>query len=413
MRLALHFAILLSCGGAPQPCPRAAVVPACSSATSTAPVTSTMTPKQFLEKIFSEPHADPAWFSAVFSKQVPSSKIDEITQGILASSGRLKAVRPTADATKFEIALEKGSLDATIVVADGKIQGLLLRPGASTASTLSEAIAPLASLPGRTAFSIIANGTSIAQQREGDALAVGSAFKLAVLVELRDQIETKKLSWDRVVKLDQKWKSLPSGMLHEWPAQSPLTIETLASLMISISDNTATDAVMHLVGRSSLAKYGASQLKPFLTTADMFRLKAKGNEALLERFRKATPAQRENMLAEIAKLPLPRAEDHPTAVTAIDIEWFFSPVELCAYMSKVKELPLMSINPGIVKKSDWDRVAFKGGSEPGVISMTTWLEKGAKSYCVSVISNDDQPIDEARFALAYGASLAFLQKSLP
>ncbi len=410
---------LVACGAPPAnaPAPKSAASPAASALTSpTAPPplprVIAMTPKQLLEKIFTEPHADASWFQPAFLQQVPPAKLDAVTQSVLASSGKLRAVKETTDPQKYEIVFEKGTWDATIVVVDGKIEGLLVRPGSTPVASIDEAVAPFRALPGRFGFTVIADGKTLASAGEGDALAVGSAFKLAVLVELRDRIEKqKKLSWESVIKLDPKWKSLPSGMLQEWPAQTPLTVQTLASLMISISDNTATDSLIHLLGRGSLAHYGSGQFHPFLTTADMFRLKGKGNDTLLERFQTASPGQRETMLTEVEKLPLPRAEDYPKGVTALDVEWFFSPAELCAYMSKVHDLPLMGINPGIAKKSDWDHVAFKGGSEPGVMSMTTWVAKGAKSYCVSATWNDGKPVDETRFALAYSNVLSFLAKS--
>lgn len=371
-----------------------------------------MTPKQLLEKLFTEPHADPAWFQPAFLQVVPTSKIDEVTQQVLAASGKLRTVRETPDPRKFELTFERGTCDATIALEGGKIETLFVRPGAPPASTLDEAVAPLRALPGKVAFTVVAGDKTLAQEKEGTALAVGSAFKLAVLVELRDRIEKqKKLAWDRVVLLDAKAKSLPSGILQGWPTSSPVTVSTLASLMISMSDNTATDSVIRLLGRASLDRYGTSQFRPFLTTADMFRLKAKGHDAMLERFRKATPAERTAMLDELDKLPLPKAEDYPTAVTALDVEWFFTPRELCEYMGKVHDLPLMGINPGVAKKTDWDHVAYKGGSEPGVINMTTWVTKGSKSYCVSATWNDDKPISDTRFAVAYGSILGFLAKA--
>jgi beta-lactamase class A len=416
----LVLVMLLGCGApATSPQPVAAVAPPPPSPAPVerpAPVTHppiAMTPKQLLEKLFTEPHADPSWFQPAFLAHVPPAKLDEVTQQVLAASGKLRAVRETPDPRKFEITFEKGTWDATIALSEGKVETLFVRPGAASATTLEAATAPLRELPGKVAFTILSSGKTLAQEKEGDALAVGSAFKLAVLVELRDRIEKqKKLAWDRVVPLDPKWRSLPSGMLQDWPTKTPVTVQTLASLMISISDNTATDAVIHLLGRGSLDSYGgAKQLRPFLTTSHMFRLKAKGQEALLERFRKASSAERTTMLAELEKLPLPRAEDYPTGVTALDVEWFFTPVELCAFMAKVHDLPLMSINPGVAKKADWDSISYKGGSEPGAISMTTWVTKGTKSYCVSATWNDDKPVSDTRFAMAYSGVLAFLAKA--
>jgi beta-lactamase class A len=373
-----------------------------------------MSPKQILEKLFTEPHADAAWFDDAFLHAVPIEKIDQIVGQLRSAAGKLKEIREGAKEHTFDVQLERSSVVATIILVDGKVQTLFIKPAESTATSLDEATAPFKSLPGQVAYTIVANGKSIAQQDETKPLAVGSAFKLAVLAELRDRIEKeKKLSWDRVVALDPSWKSLPSGVLQDWPDRTPITVQTLASFMISISDNTATDAMISLVGRASLAKYGASQFHPFLKTGDLFRLKAKGNEDMLARFRSSAPADREKMLDEIEKHPLPKAEDYPKGVTALDVEWFFSPAELCALMAKVHDLPLMSINPGVAKKTDWDRVSYKGGSEPGVLNMTTWVEKGPKSYCVSVTWNDTKPVEETRFAIAYGGALSFLAKALP
>ena len=85
--------------------------------------------------------------------------------------------------------------------------------------------------------------------------AVGSAFKLAVLAALKDQVAAGALAWDDVATLEAGHISLPSGILQAWPVGSPLTIHTLASLMISVSDNTATDALIALLGRDLIESY--------------------------------------------------------------------------------------------------------------------------------------------------------------
>ena len=69
---------------------------------------------------------------------------------------------------------------------------------------------------------------------------------------LREEVEAGRRAWDEVVRLEEAWKSLPSGLLQGWPEGSPLTLHTLAALMISLSDNTATDALIALLGRERL-----------------------------------------------------------------------------------------------------------------------------------------------------------------
>lgn len=45
------------------------------------------------------------------------------------------------------------------------------------------------------------------------------------------------------------------------------------------------------------------------------------------------------------KHPLPDTSDFGPNPTAPDVEWFFTAQELCTLISKVADLPLMSINP--------------------------------------------------------------------
>ena len=43
-------------------------------------------------------------------------------------------------------------------------------------------------------------------------------------------------------------------MAQDWPKGAPVTLHTLATLMISISDNTATDQLIAIVGRDAIAE---------------------------------------------------------------------------------------------------------------------------------------------------------------
>ena len=74
----------------------------------------------------------------------------------------------------------------------------------------------------------------------GVALGIGSAFKLYVLAELVRAVNDGERQWADVVALDSDVMSGPSGVLQGWPTGTPMTLQTLATLMIYISDNTAT-----------------------------------------------------------------------------------------------------------------------------------------------------------------------------
>jgi len=78
---------------------------------------------------------------------------------------------------------------------------------------------------------------------------------------------------------------------------------------------------------------------------------------------------------------------------ALDVEWFFSTRELCGRIAQVADLPAMGIESPLAAKEDWARVAFKGGSEPGVIAMNTQVQAAdGRTYCVSAAWNNDQTV---------------------
>jgi hypothetical protein len=70
----------------------------------------------------------------------------------------------------------------------------------------------------------------------------------------------------------------------------------------------------------------------------------------------------------------------------------------------------MSINPGVARAKDWQRLAFKGGSEPGVLNLTTsLLGKTGKRYCVAATWNHDSSLDDVRFMSLYSGLLETLK----
>jgi beta-lactamase class A len=269
----------------------------------------------------------------------------------------------------------------------------------------------LKKLPGKVNFLVKEDSAIVADYNVKTSLAVGSAFKLAVLKTLKSQIASGQKSWSDIVTLQAVDKSLPSGILQTWPDNSPLTLQTLANLMISMSDNTATDILIKQVGRESIESKSSQQNIPFLTTRELFILKGSQNRKLLERYRQSDVKQRREILAELANQPLPDVNEFiETNPNALDVEWFYNAEELCELILYVADLPLMSINPGIANPKDWERVAYKGGSEPGVINLTTWLKaKNGKQYCVvATWNNSDAPVDEVQFAALYGGVISFL-----
>jgi hypothetical protein len=117
------------------------------------------------------------------------------------------------------------------------------------------------------------------------------------------------------------------------------------------------------------------------------------------------------MLDELARLPLPTISDLNGPVT-LDIEWLFTANELCTLIAKVADAPAMRINPGLAEPADWRQIAFKGGSEEGVLNLTTALTgKDGEHYCVAATWNDTAVLDQTRFFTLYGSLVSALAKA--
>lgn len=78
----------------------------------------------------------------------------------------------------------------------------------------------------------------------GELLPIGSMIKLYVLGAVVGAVADGSLTWEDEVTVTDELRSLPSGELQDAPAGTSLTVHEAARMMISISDNTATDLLM-------------------------------------------------------------------------------------------------------------------------------------------------------------------------
>jgi hypothetical protein len=255
---------------------------------------------------------------------------------------------------------------------------------------------------------------------EHRALAIGSACKLYVLGALAEEVTAGRASWDEPLAIREEWKSLPSGRMQLEEAGKEFPIARYAELMISISDNTATDHLLRRVGRERVEAFtnalndNTARNTPFLTTRELFVLKLHENpEDVLAYLNAGGPARREMLETGVfagitPELTRAGGWDKPRHIDSL--EWFASAKDCCRAMAKLREFeqfpgmqPLgkaLRLNPGLaLDRKRWKKVAFKGGSEPGVLNMTWLLERAdGKWYAMSVgWNNPDQPLDEKPF----------------
>lgn len=106
---------------------------------------------------------------------------------------------------------------------------------------------------------------------------LASVFKVPVLVTAMQQIDAGRFSLDDRVTLKDEHKTSPSGIICYLRPGLNLTVEDLLMLMIIISDNTATDMVLDLVGgpaavNEAMRKLGfaKSEMNITLSVHDLF-----------------------------------------------------------------------------------------------------------------------------------------------
>lgn len=340
-------------------------------------------------------------------------RFDEATDGL---SGRALIVEAGGNQFNVDLVMSDG--------ADGRLSGLLLSPAA-----LANPPATLEDLERRFRADVPMASLLIADVTDGcppDApeqrLPVGSAFKLWVLGALAIAVEAGEVGWDDPVVVRDDLKSLPSGVLQLEPAGTEVTVLDAAELMIAISDNTATDHLIDLVGRRAVEEamvvmgHGDPALnRPFPLTTELFHLKVvlddEARTTYLDGDEDARRAFLDGLTVDLSGIDLSVFTTGQT-FQAGELEWFGSVGDLCRALVWLwlaaehpgldRLLDVLGANPGAsIDTAQWPQLGFKGGSEPGVLSLS-WIARRADGsvFVVSGIQFDpDGPLAEIPAAL--------------
>jgi hypothetical protein len=334
------------------------------------------------------------YFAPNFHAALPKEKWDAVVTSMTAQMGKPLAIDRLTAVTPFSanlrVRFERGIVNAQIAIdpaAPHQVVGLLFTGPEMVGDTLDKLTADIRALPGTTGLGIYTLGEGAPRLVAGiapdKALPLGSAFKLWVLGELAREVGAGERKWNEVVPVGPA--SLPSGITQSWPAGSPVTIQTLATLMISISDNSATDTLVSLEGErldDFVAKAGAPGLAPVLTTRQMFALKSPANADLAAQWASSlAPSARRNLLdgnaERLRTTPIDPMMLAGTPTKIDTLEWFASPADTAEVFDWFRKeggetpLSLLAINPGIdpATRAKFDYIGYKGGSEPGVITL--------------------------------------------
>jgi len=436
MRTMLVLAgLLAACGGAaapsppkpvaatPTPAPAPAPPPAPAAAKYPVPDTPTGKQLAWVLEVVLERHGKverpelEAHFHRSFLEQMAPEKLTQIFAQMGAQLIGLKITRLESEGSLLIAHTVVGDAKLRIVTsvdaATGQISGLLVRADVDAGprpQSFDEALHAIAALAPKAQLLVAAldNGACkpVQQLAASEQLAIGSTFKLYVLLGLADQILAGKAAWTDTLAVRDDWKSLPSGVTQNELPGTKLALREYAERMIAISDNTAADHLLYSLGRRTVeaalraTKHAKPQLDiPFLSTRELFVFKLGTSPEELAKYLKLPEAGRRAYLDKTLAPKVPRIDLAPqwkTARNVDQLEWFASADDLCRTMAALatraknpKAAPVLDIlakNPGLpISSKTWPYVGFKGGSEPGVVNMTYLLRRDDDKWFVIVL----------------------------
>ncbi len=216
--------------------------------------------------------------------------------------------------------------------------------------------------------------------------SIASVFKIWILAGVADAIEDESLFHDQVVLLDAA-KQVGGGPLNAEPAGMEMTIDELSTLMLGVSDNTATDMLHGLAGRSRIdglhAEYGHQTpeiLAPQLGISEQFHLFFSFPLSESLDYVTGTEAFQQDFLTNRI-VPLGSVSTggggYNNESLFVDGAWQASPMDICGAFARHRLHPAGSdaallveraLQAGIAQtnvREKWDRVWYKGG---GLIS---------------------------------------------
>jgi hypothetical protein len=286
-----------------------------------------------------------------------------------------------------------------------KIRGLWFGNTTKYSDPISEVINQLKKLPGEKSLVFIKNAKyQILSLNESKALSVAGSSDLLILKILKDKITKTKSKWSHKLKLKKELKSIPGGRLFSWPVNSPITLQTLGTMLMGYSDETAFDHLHSFLKRSKIEKLTKAN-RPFLSTSEYYKIRLAGEEEYL----KLSLKEKYKYLKKLkAKNLAPHNRDNKFS----KLGWFFSTSELCKLMNELKSLSFSEVNKGLSAVDRYSFSSFKMGRATGILQYTQYFTSKISndSYCLSVTWNNPKgKIDPSKIDAIFGRVLSKFQ----
>lgn len=284
-----------------------------------------------------------------------------------------------------------------------------------TMSQAADKFMTLSDTPALLVGRINSNGqcTAVVDRNANQLRATGSIFKIWVLGAVARAVAEGALDIGSTIPLVAAKLAL-GGTINSEPLGTPFPLQDMATLMMGISDNSATDHLHALVGREFIEQtvdaFNFSQpevLKPFLNVSETFSLYFSFPLATAMSYVNGSEAfQRQFLQDQIG--PKTPVMGGPYANTDVFLTgtWRATPMDICRAFAHLRQLPQGSDAAHLVDlalgsnaaqtevRNKWGRVWYKGGSLDGgaghyVLTHAWMLENTGKDpWVVIAMSNN-------------------------
>lgn len=250
--------------------------------------------------------------------------------------------------------------------------------------------------------------TDLYERSAGRVMPTGSVFKVYVLLALARAVREGEARWEDEVVLRPPQRSLPTGEMQDLPDGTRATVYQTAYNMFARSDNTASDLILHHVGREAVQRavadsghHDPDRLRPFPSSRELFEI-GWGGHGLLGEWENGDRAQREELLARIDGPLTTTIKDLTHTAYDRGLDWFMSARDVRGALfalwretqldttGRMREI--LGAYPGVEMDRDrWPVSLFKGGSTPGVV-MFCWLlvDAGGVEHVVVLMQSADR-----------------------
>lgn len=290
-------------------------------------------------------------------------KLKQPIKSLFTSLGKCIDVKTSKNKMIFNF--KDHTLDGSYVMSRNKLVSIWFDSPRAKKKDINKLLKTLSKNNNISSYYFI-DENKIYKDKEEVSLFVASTIKLKVLEQLKKCIDLKKCSNNDILVIKKGVKTSPSGILQTWPNQTRILVSTAVNLMISASDNTATDLIILYLRENKMKSFKTMQQK-FI---ELYSPQAKF----------FGPEDYKNVNLSV----------YPESGGSLG-----TTKGLCNTILRLKDVKALSINQDEAM-GKFKKVLFKGGSRFGVFQKTyAWKNDNGLWKCLSVTVNNPKGVNKA------------------